>query len=506
MRSDTKIIAGLLVLALSVAAGIVWHSTHHAGPVPSRDSWALPEDPCQVLTVDELNLVAEVPADSYYRKLPITALGDSLTSFGLGNIDISYQTDPTSCQFGQSTTDTAAKPPPPYEDTRWEAEWQYGHVTAEAWNHGKQGLLGNGRCKSVDDPAGAQDALWCDENGLFLLHGGMMFGFRVQKELLPPDYGPVTTIDSESGARTMAVKVLDRITRGSFPAPPAAGGPAYGSNVLIREGSDGKTRTEPTAAPGIAPVAVCSPARQPSSGRPNVPVPPELALPKGVSLPRDWQVYGVSVPGGKSPGAGPDVVYLAGPPARCATVVGMPGRTGDLVVHDTDTVVGIGDLAGKDIQRAVFADIQGLPSSERTVDAACGIEDPALRASVIQRLGLPPCKPAGATAVGGLLTLDTADPDLILIVSSSIRPGDQYFTDVNYTLHAYVVDPTHRSVDEQWIVCDPWAQEVAACQATFALFLLKGSRVGTMLDSGRSAAVLAALSGFLTAQLPPGRH
>ncbi|MEU6966907.1 hypothetical protein AB0A71_04015 [Kitasatospora aureofaciens] len=505
MRRDTKIIAVLLVLALSVAACIVWRSVHRAAPGSGHDSWALPEDPCQVLTVDDLNLVAEVPADSYYRKLPIIAARDSLQYFGLGNIDIKYQTDPTSCRFGQSTTFTAAKPPPPYQDTRWEAEWQYGHVTAETWNRGKQGLLAGGRCGSVEDLAGAQDALWCGQDGLFLLRGGMMFGFRVRKELLPPHDGLATDVDSESGARTMATKTLARITSGSFAAPPAASGPAYGSNVLIREGSDGEERTEPTAAPGVAPVADCSPAGQPSNGGSKVPVPAELTLPAGASLPRDWQVYGVSVPGD----AGPGVVYLAGPPAHCVSEMSGHPRTGSgtLLAHSGDLVVGIGDFSGTDVQRAVIADIHGLPSNERTADAACGIDDPDLMASVVQRLGLPPCGPARTTAPTGRLTLDTGEPDLILTISSSTRPGDQYFTDVNYTLHAYVVDPTQRSVDEQWIACDPWAENVvASCQATFALFLLKGSRIGTRLDAQRSATVLAALSRFLTVQLPAGSH
>ncbi|MDH6132213.1 hypothetical protein P3T37_001598 [Kitasatospora sp. MAA4] len=504
MRRDTKIIAGLLALALSVAAAIVWHSIQHAGPTPSRDTWALPADPCQVLTVDELNLVTEIPADSYYRKLPIVTRPDSLTSYGFGNIDIKYQTDPTSCQFDQSTSETAAKPPPTYQDTQWEAEWQYGYVTAEAWNHGKQSELASGGCSSVDVLAGAQDALWCQRDGLFLLRGGMMFGFRVEKDFHAPNDGSTTETDSEDDAKSMAVKALDRIASGSFPAPPAAVGPAYGSNVLIGTTSEGDPATVPTAAPGVAPVAACSPAQQPSSGAPNVPVPQDLTLPKGVTLPPSWQVYGVSVQAAANRGAGPGVVYLAGPPARCVTEV---SGTGSAVIHTGDTVVGIGDPSGNDVQSVVVADLAGPPSSERTADAVCGIQDPAVQASVVQRLGLAPCPPAGATAAGGRLTLDTGNPDVILTVSSSTRPGDQNFTDVNYTLRGYVVDPAQRIVDEQWIACDPWAQNVvASCQATFALFLLKGSRIGTLLDAGRSAAVLAALSGFLTAQLPPGSH
>ncbi|MEV7122616.1 hypothetical protein [Kitasatospora griseola] len=235
MRRDTKIVTGLLVFALVLAGGILWRTDRRPDPPPSSRIWAFPGDPCQVLTIDELNAVAEIPADSYYRQLPILAHGDyPWDPYDLGNIGIAQEKVPIFCYYQQLAAQaTPVKPPPPIISSSWEAEWYYRHLAAGDWEQGKEVLIRDGECWQAENIQGSEDALWCDARGFFVRHDDVMLGFRVRKVISPFSDERATVVESESGARTMAARVTGHMQAGSFPPSPPQSGPVYGTNMLI---------------------------------------------------------------------------------------------------------------------------------------------------------------------------------------------------------------------------------------------------------------------------------
>ncbi|MFD7917209.1 hypothetical protein ACFV30_42170 [Streptomyces sp. NPDC059752] len=238
MRRDTKVVVGILVLALAAVGAIVWRTYRPTFGQAASDGTrrTLPREPCQALTIDDVNAVIAIPEDSYYRTIPVLAWNVVLNEYALGNIGLAFQTDPVSCRYGQSTADTPADPVIQGVETRWAAEWHYAHVAARDWTETKRKRLSDGTCRSAANTAGTQDALWCERHGLIFLKDGMVFGFQVVDEVVPTTLGnPVTTKESEAGARRMAERILRHVENGSFPPPPPTTGPDSGVNMIIRE-------------------------------------------------------------------------------------------------------------------------------------------------------------------------------------------------------------------------------------------------------------------------------
>ncbi|MER8236562.1 hypothetical protein [Streptomyces sp. NPDC094049] len=236
MRRDTKVVVGILVLALAAVGAIVWRAygpgsggSAQDGPGPS-----FPRDPCQALTIEDVNAVAAVPEDSYYRTIPVLAWNTTGGVGPLHEMGLAFQTDPWSCQYEQDTTDTPADPVIRGVETRWAAEWSYAHVAARHWTAARRAWLADTMCRSVGGTAGSQDALWCEDHGLILLWEGRVFGFRVTDTVVPTGTGlPVTTTRSEPGARRMAERILGRIASGDFPPLPPTAGPDSGGNTIV---------------------------------------------------------------------------------------------------------------------------------------------------------------------------------------------------------------------------------------------------------------------------------
>ncbi|MFE3073468.1 hypothetical protein [Streptomyces sp. NPDC059247] len=237
MRRDTKVVVGILVLALAAVGAIVWRTYGSASGRSAQDGPGptFPGDPCQALTIEEVNTVAAVPEDSYYRTIPVLSWNIPGGGGTLNDMGLAFQTDPVSCRYEQDTTDTPADPVIRGVETRWAAEWSYAHVAARDWTAARRAWLADNRCRSAGGTGGSQDALWCEDHGLILLREGRVFGFRVTDDVVPTAVGlPVTTTWSESGARRMAERILSRIESGDFPPPPPTAGPDSGGNMIVR--------------------------------------------------------------------------------------------------------------------------------------------------------------------------------------------------------------------------------------------------------------------------------
>ncbi|MFI5530620.1 hypothetical protein ACIA8O_18980 [Kitasatospora sp. NPDC051853] len=425
-----------------------------------------------MLTVEDLMASADVAEDSYLRKLPVIASGTRVWSTDrFGYIDIAYQTDRRSCFYEQKTMDAPFKPPAPYQDAHWEADWQYGHVADSEWERGKRQVLADDTCRLTDGPNGSREALWCGADGLFVRRGTMMFGFRMMLGLLRADGEPSSLTHSELAAWRLAERVLDRFDHGVYPSSPPTDGPAYGKNVLIALPYSGAR----PAVTGTALVADTCPAMRPdSAGGAAVRVPQDVTLPDGVTLPRGWVVYGVAVPG-----ESPEVVYLAGFGAPCA-------------------VLGSGVFIGEpNLRRMVVAFLPPRTGPERAAKTICGADDPVAAALLVRRLGLPDCPPANPVADTVVRTIDTGDPDLVVTVTRTrVRSSSDVEVDT-YVLKTYVVDTGRRTVDLQSVHCGNGSDLRASCQGTFGLFLLKGSRLGTRLGADRYSTLLSNLAAAM---------
>lgn len=280
MRRDTKIAIGILTFVLALAGTIVWCTCRVPGRAldsafsegPRR---TFPRDPCQVLTIDDVNAVVGVPEGSSYRTFAVQA-SDSAWYPDAGNtIGLAYQTDAVSCQWSQSADQAEVKPTPPGIQLRWTADWHYAHVASANWRSTKRDVLAKRWCRSTARVPGAEDALWCGGSGLFALRDEIAFGFRVSDLFASEGDWLNDDEESEQGTRKMAELIMRRIAAGCFPLSLPTTGPERGRNFIVRAdgpeerwlpraGEEASSLT-PCPQPGSIPSPPTSP--QPSADR-----------------------------------------------------------------------------------------------------------------------------------------------------------------------------------------------------------------------------------------------
>ncbi|MGW1675718.1 hypothetical protein [Streptomyces sp. NPDC002324] len=239
MRRDTKIAIGILAFALALAGTIVWRTYRVPGRAldsatsegPRR---TFPRDPCQVLTIGDVNAIVGVPEDSSYRTFAVQASDYAWDPDAGNTIGLGYQTDAVSCQWSQSSDRAAVKPTPPGIQPGWTADWHYAHVASANWRSTKREVLAKGWCRFTTRVPGAEDALWCGTSGLFVLRDEIAFGFKVSDLFASEDDFLIDDV-SELGTRRMAELIMRRVAVGCFPVPLPTTGPKHGRNRIIRQ-------------------------------------------------------------------------------------------------------------------------------------------------------------------------------------------------------------------------------------------------------------------------------
>lgn len=260
MRQDTKIVIGILVLALTLAGTIV-RRAHQTPPDGPRRTF--PRDPCQVLTIDDVNAVVGVPEDSSYRTFAVWASDSGVDIDPQNSLGFTYRTDAVTCQWSQSTDSELAEadPPPPGVAARWMAEWQYAHVAPADWRTLKREVLAKRWCRSAARTPGAQDALWCGSSGLILFQDDIAVVFWVSDLFASEDDITAEEAASEPRTRRMAQLIMRRVASGCFLPPPPTVGPEQGRNFILRA----DTPEEERVLKGSS--RICPPTPRPRPGR-----------------------------------------------------------------------------------------------------------------------------------------------------------------------------------------------------------------------------------------------